>query len=106
MSRRSRSADDLDLELDDLPPAARWRAWMSRIEAVIFASAAPVSRESLARLVGRAANLQALIADIQDELRERPYELVAVAGGWAFRTRAQYAPAIRAAGARESLDLS
>jgi len=41
------------------------------------------------------------------ELRDRPYEIVAVAGGWAFRTRAPYAEAIRVAGgAREASDLS
>jgi len=107
MSRRVKPADALDSELDDVPPSARWRAWMGRIEAVIFAAAAPVSREALARIVGRKANLEALIADICDELRDRPYEIVAVGGGWAFRTKALYAAAIRAAaGARESVDLS
>ena len=35
----------LDVELEDLPPELRWREWMGRIEAVIFASASPVSRE-------------------------------------------------------------
>jgi predicted nucleotidyltransferase component of viral defense system len=29
----------VDTELEDLPPAARWREWMGRVEAVIFASA-------------------------------------------------------------------
>jgi segregation and condensation protein B len=107
MSRRSKPADALDLDLDDLPAPARWRVWMGRVEAAIFAAAAPVSREMLARIVGRAANLEALIADISDELRERPYEIVAVAGGWAFRTKALYAEAIRVAGgARDSADLS
>ena len=28
----------LDRELEDLPPAARWREWLARVEAVIFAS--------------------------------------------------------------------
>ena len=107
MNRRVKPADALDRDLDDLPAQARWRAWMGRVEAAIFAAAEPVKREALARIVGRAANLEALIADICDELRDRPYEIVAVAGGWAFRTRAPYAEAIRVAGgARESADLS
>lgn len=42
-----------DRELVDLPQELRWRAWMGRIEAVLFASATPVGREDLARVVGR-----------------------------------------------------
>jgi hypothetical protein len=42
MGRRARSAEPLDLELADLPTEARWREWMGRVEAVIFA--APVQR--------------------------------------------------------------
>ncbi len=45
----------LDLELDDLPDELRWREWMNRIEAVIFASASPVDREALSRVVGQGA---------------------------------------------------
>lgn len=86
-----------DPELGDLPQEARWREWMGRIEAVIFASAQPVPRETLATLVGPDCRLDELIADIQDELRGRPYELVSVAGGWQHRTRARFADAIRAA---------
>src|SRR5271169_4949473 len=65
---------DLDLNLEDLPAPARWREWMGRVEAVIFASAEPVLRENLARVVGKACNLDLIIDDIRDELRGRPYE--------------------------------
>src|SRR5690606_17802996 len=76
-------ADPLfDAELDHLPPEARWREWMSRVEAVIFAADRPVSREQLARVVGRGCSLDLLIDDIREELRGRPYDLVAVAGGY------------------------
>ena len=34
-----------DRELEDLPQELRWREWMGRIEAVLFASASPVGRE-------------------------------------------------------------
>jgi segregation and condensation protein B len=98
MSRRARAEIALDVELDDLPPEMRWREWMGRVEAVIFASADPVTREVLARVVGKGCKLDLLIDDIRDELRGRPYELVAVAGGWSFRTRVGHAAAIRAAG--------
>ena len=87
----------LDVELEDLPSELRWREWMSRVEAVIFASASPVSREDLARVVGQGVSVDLLIADIQAELRQRPYEMVAGANGWLMRTRVQFAGAIRAA---------
>lgn len=87
----------VDTELADLPPELRWREWMGRIEAVIFAASEPVGREVLARVVGRDASIDLLIDDIREELRSRPYELVAVAGGWQHRTRKGYADVIRTA---------
>jgi len=56
---------------------------MARIEVLIFASPAPVGREALARLVRKDCQIERLIADIHAELRGRPFELIAVAGGWA-----------------------
>jgi segregation and condensation protein B len=86
----------LDRELEDLPPDLRWREWMLRVEAVIFAAAEPVGREILARVVGGDCSLDLLIDDLREELRTRPYDIVAVAGGWQHRSRSAYAPAIRA----------
>lgn len=85
-----------DRELEELPPELRWREWMLRVEAVIFASAEPVSREILARVVGNDCSIDLLIDDLQKELRSRPYELVSVASGWQHRTRSRYADTIRA----------
>ncbi len=106
--QRAATADETwDRELDELPVAARWREWMARVEAVIFASPVPVGREVLSKLVGGGCNLDLLIDDIREELRDRPYELVAVAGGWQHRTRPRLAGAIRAAGlTATSADLS
>lgn len=87
----------LDTELTDLPPELRWREWMGRVEAVIFAAIEPVGREVLARVVGRDCNIDLLIDDIREELRGRPYDLVAVAGGWQHRTRKRFADVIRTA---------
>jgi segregation and condensation protein B len=96
--RRQRSGDEsLDVELADLPPAARWREWMLRVEAAVFASQKPVPREALVRLVGEACRFDDLIADLIHELRGRPYDLTLVAGGYALRTKARLASAIRAA---------
>ena len=99
---RRRQAKDLqqemfyDRELEDVPPEVRWREWMLRVEAVIFASAEPVTRETLARVVGKDCSLDLLIDDLTEELRDRPYELVSVAGGWQHRTRVRFADTIRA----------
>jgi len=96
-SRRSEQpAGRFDRELADLPDGARWREWMGRIEAAIFAAREPLPREALARLVGDECRLDDLIADIVDELRARPYELVFVAGGYQLRTKPRFAEAIRA----------
>ena len=90
-------AEALDLELDDMPNELRWREWMNRIEAVLFASGTPVNRDVLLRVVGQKANIDLLIEDIQADLKDKPYAVVSVAGGWMFRSRPQYAPVIRAA---------
>jgi segregation and condensation protein B len=86
----------LDRELVDLPPELRWREWMLRVEAVIFAAAEPVGRETLACVVGKDCSIDLLIDDLQEELRDRPYEIVFAAGGWQHRSRSAYASAIRA----------
>jgi segregation and condensation protein B len=95
--RRRDDEESLDVELADLPAAARWREWMLRVEAAIFASAKPVPREALVRVVGQDCRFDDLIADLTYELRGRPYDLVLVAGGYALRTKTRFAPAIRVA---------
>ncbi|RWM09156.1 SMC-Scp complex subunit ScpB [Mesorhizobium sp.] len=87
----------LDTELEHLPPELRWREWMGRVEAVIFAASEPVIRSVLARVVGRNCNIDLIIDDIRAELAGRPYELVAVAGGWQHRTKKAFGDVIHAA---------
>lgn len=105
---KDRPEAELDRELTDLPPDLRWREWMRRIEAVLFASAAPVPREDLARVVGQGASVDLLVEDLAADLEGRAFEIVQFADGWMFRTRATYAPAIRAAAdvGDQLLDLS
>ncbi|WP_306892094.1 SMC-Scp complex subunit ScpB [Ancylobacter amanitiformis] len=97
MGRRTKTPVSFDAELSALPAELRWREWMGRVEAVIFASPTPVTREVLAKVIGRDCSLDHLIDDIRAELRGRPYELVAVAGGWQHRTRKSFAEAIQVA---------
>ncbi|MFG6554487.1 SMC-Scp complex subunit ScpB [Sulfitobacter sp. 1A16808] len=105
---KDRSEPELDRELPDLPPELRWREWMRRIEAVLFASASPVPRDDLARVVGQGASVDLLVEDLAADLEGRAFEVTQVAGGWIFRTRPAYAPAIRAAAdvGNQLLDLS
>jgi segregation and condensation protein B len=102
MARKKRTAAEppiFDAELADMPADLRWREWMNRIEAVLFAAPRPVDREALARVIGRDASIDLLIDDIREALRGKPYDVVGVAGGWAFRTRVAYADAIAASAA-------
>ncbi|WP_394199254.1 SMC-Scp complex subunit ScpB [Litoreibacter albidus] len=97
----------LDRELGDIPAELRWREWMRRIEAVLFASASPVPREDLARVVGQGASVELLIEDLAADIEGRSFEVAKVADGWMFRTRPVYATAIKAASdvADQDLDL-
>lgn len=84
-----------DRELLDLPAELRWREWMMRVEAAVFASPKPVPRSVLAHLIGSTVPLDEVIAAVQAELVARPYELVYVAGGWQHRTRDRYGAMLR-----------
>lgn len=90
----------LDRELEDLPQALRWREWMRRIEAVLFSASAPMTRETLAQLVGREAIVDLLIEDIAADISDRPYEIRRTGGGWQMVTRKPYADIIAALHAR------
>jgi len=101
--KRKRSREEVfDTELTDLPEPARWRIWMGRVEAVIFASPHPVTRETLAPLVGKTCVLEDILEDIAQDLKTRPYELAFVAGGYQIRTKTLYADAIRTSGVQGS----
>ena len=102
MAKRKRSEIEpaiFDTELADMPADLRWREWMNRVEAVLFAAPKPVEREVLARVVGRSASIDLLIDDIREGLRGKPYDVLNVAGGWVFRTRVAYQAAIAASAA-------
>ena len=70
---RDHADQELDRELEDLPPDLRWREWMRRIEAVLFASASPVPREDLARVVGQGASVDLLTDDLMADLEGRSF---------------------------------
>ena len=70
---KDRSEPELDRELPDLPSELRWREWMRRIEAVLLASASPVPREDLARVVEQGASVDLLVEDLAADLEGRAF---------------------------------
>jgi segregation and condensation protein B len=97
MARKSNPESDFDRELADLPPELRWREWKARVEAVLFAAPKPVTREILARVVGRDCALELLLDDLREDLRGRPIDLIRAGEGFALHTRSAFGPAIRVA---------
>ena len=97
MARKPIPEPDFDRELADLPPSLRWREWKARVEAVLFAAAKPVTREVLARVVGRDCALELLIDDLKEDLLGRPIQLVRAGECFSLHTRPAFGPAIRVA---------
>ena len=75
---KDRSEPEFDRELSDLTPELRWREWMRRIEAVLFATGSPVPREDLARVVGQGVSVDLLMEDLSADLEGRAFEIAKV----------------------------
>lgn len=56
------------------------------IEALLFASAAPVTEGEIADRLPEGTDVTALLAELEDHYRERGVMLAKIAGGWTFRT--------------------
>lgn len=65
------------------------------VEAILFASAEPISEEVLAKRLPEGSAVRGLLESVQNRFRGGGVELVQVAGGWAFRTAADLAPYLR-----------
>ncbi len=62
------------------------------VEALLFASAKPLTPEDLARYLPDDADLEGLLHDLQGHYAERGVRLVRVGRSWAFRTAEDLAP--------------
>lgn len=62
------------------------REHLRMLEALLFASAEPLSEAMLAERLPRGVEVQALLRDLQHAYASRGVNVVEVAGGWAFRT--------------------
>ncbi len=64
-------------------------------EALVFASAEPVGARALGQLLPDDADADAVLAALRERCAGRGVELVAVAGGWQFRTAPDLAAILR-----------
>ena len=62
------------------------REKMRRIEALLFAASEPLDAKSLMRALEDGDDVEALLAQLQQEYHDRGVSLVKVAGKWQFRT--------------------
>jgi segregation and condensation protein B len=65
------------------------------IEAVLFASPDPLPETELAVRLGEDCDIAALLRELAEDYAARGVNLVALAGGWTFRTAPDLAPALR-----------
>jgi segregation and condensation protein B len=64
-------------------------------EALVFASAAPVSARALTQVLPDGADVEAVIAALKERYAGRGVELADIAGGLQFRTAADLAPRLK-----------
>lgn len=67
-------------------PSPERREKLRILEAVIFASAAPLDEAGIATYLKPGDDIPGLLAELQESYRSRGVNLVRVAGKWAFRT--------------------
>lgn len=68
------------------------------VEAMLFASPAPLTEAAIAERLPEGADVPELIDTLVEQYRGRGVALMPVAGGWAFRTALDLAPLLRDAG--------
>lgn len=79
------SYSDPEAALDTLAQRAR-REKLRRLEALLFAASEPLDAKSLARGLDDSDDIEALLAQLQQEYHDRGVSLVRVGGKWQFRT--------------------
>lgn len=69
--------------------------YLRLIEALLFASAAPLDNAQIAERLPKGVDVSALLEELEGEYRGRGVNLVFVAGGWTFRTASDLADRLR-----------
>ena len=67
------------------------------LEALLFAAPEPLAETELALRLGPEADIPGLLRELAESYAERGVNLVALAGGWTFRTAPDLAAALRSA---------
>jgi len=65
------------------------------LEALLFASAAPLDEESIARRLPPGSDVAALIAELSEHYGARGVNIVRIAGGWTLRTAPDLGPRLK-----------
>lgn len=65
------------------------------LEALLFAAPEPLGEDELARWIGEADTIAALLCELGETYVGRGVNLVRLAGGWTFRTAPDLAPELR-----------
>lgn len=76
---------DPEAMVDSLAQRAR-REKLRRLEAMLFAASEPIDAKALARALDDGDDVEALLAELQQEYHDRGVSLVRVGGKWQFRT--------------------
>jgi segregation and condensation protein B len=79
------SLSDPEAAVEHLSESAH-REKLRRLEAMLFASADPLDAKALARCLDPDDDVNALLAELQAEYKDRGVTLTRVAGRWQFRT--------------------
>lgn len=92
--------DERGFEADPAPgpepdPEARHAQNLRLVEALLFASATTLDEAALAERLPEGTDIAALLAELAELYAPRGVNLVKVAGGYAFRTAPDLAPALR-----------
>lgn len=78
--------DEIEDSMVTLHPHAERSQHLRIIEAIVFASAEPVSVAKLQEFLPADTNIEGLLADLQSNYSNRGVNLLQVAGKWIFRT--------------------
>jgi segregation and condensation protein B len=84
---------DLFPDLEQGPDPHAWH--LRLVEALIFASAEPVSERDLAQRLGQRVNVAGLLAELRAHYAHRGITLVCNGGRWSFRTAPDLAAHLR-----------
>jgi segregation and condensation protein B len=91
----SESESEHEIPIDPGPDDEARAQALRLLEALLFASASPMSDEALATHFPAGTDLPGLVAELANAYAGRGVNVTRVGGGWTFRTAADLAPRIR-----------